>query len=446
MNITIIGTGYVGLVTGSCLAEFGHTVTCLDTDLDKIETLQSGGVPIYEPGLESLIKTNVEAGRLSFTTDYSECVPVSDAVLVAVGTPSLPTGEADLRHVEAALRMLAPHVSNGTTIVMKSTVPVGSTRQMNELFTSFAPNSDVSFASNPEFLKQGAAVEDFLSPDRIVVGAADERAERTLRAIYGTMIDRGVAAVFTDMASSELTKYASNAFLAVKLSFINEMADLCDQTGASITDVAKGMGLDSRISASFLQAGPGYGGSCFPKDTQALVHTGNIHGSPSRIVSSAVDVNRNRRSAMIERIVKDLGGNISGRSLAALGITFKANTDDLRDSPAVEIVRGLVGLGATVTVYDPQGMDGATSLLSGVTYATDSYSALEGADAAVILTEWPEFGSLNLVRVRTLLASPKIIDLRNLYSPKDMEAAGIEYHSVGRPLSRTTAESSSPSP
>lgn len=445
MDITIVGTGYVGLVTGACFAEIGHTVACLDTDADKIETLRSGGVPIFEPGLEDLIAANVAAGRLSFTTAYDECVPQSTAIFIAVGTPSLPLGEADMGHVEDALAMLAPHVVDGTTIVMKSTVPVGATGQMQELFSRLAPDTDVSFASNPEFLKQGEAVQDFLSPDRIIVGTADERAEQTLRSIYGPMIDRGVAAVFTDTASSELTKYASNSFLAVKLSFINEMADLCDQTGASITDVARGMGLDSRISASFLQAGPGYGGSCFPKDTQALVHTSNVHGSPSRIVASAVDVNRNRRAAMIDRIVQHLGGTVSGKSIGVLGITFKANTDDLRESPAIEIVRGLVGLGADVTVYDPQGMPGAESLLSGVSYAADSYGALEGADAAVILTEWPEFASLDLDRVRKVLASPIVIDLRNLYATGDMEAAGIEYRSIGRPPSRSAVDSALPS-
>jgi len=435
VNVTIVGSGYVGLVTGACLAELGHTVTCLDTDADRIAELRSGHVPIFEPGLDELVRLNTEQGRMSFSTEYGDSVPGATAILIAVGTPSLPTGAADLSGVEMALRMLAPHISSGSTIVMKSTVPVGANNQMQEVFQQLAPDKDVSFASNPEFLKQGAAVADFMSPDRIVVGTADERAEQTLRSLYKPLLDRDVTVVFTDLATSELVKYASNAFLAVKLSFINEIADLCDQTGASIDDVALGMGLDSRISPSFLNPGPGYGGSCFPKDTQALLHSGNMHGSPSRIVAAAVDVNRNRRVAMIERITRQLGGDISATKIGVLGITYKANTDDLRESPAVEIVRGLVGLGADVTIYDPQGMPDAAALMSGVSYATDAYEAIEGAGAAVILTEWSEFSSLDLARVKALLATPLVIDLRNMYAAGDMKAAALEYHSIGRPSS-----------
>jgi UDPglucose 6-dehydrogenase len=435
VDITIVGSGYVGLVTGACLAELGHTVVCLDTDASRIAELRAGHVPVFEPGLDELIGRNVEEHRISFSTNYEESMSGSTVIIIAVGTPSLSTGAADLSGVETAFRMLAPHVNSGSTIVVKSTVPVGANRQMQELFQQLAPDKDVSFASNPEFLKQGAAVADFLYPDRIVVGTADERAERTLRELYEPLLARDVTIVFTDLATSELVKYASNAFLAVKLSFINEIADLCDQTGATIDDVAFGMGLDTRISPSFLNAGPGYGGSCFPKDTEALLHTGNVHGSPSRIVAAAVDVNRNRRASMVERIVRHLGGDVNGTKIGVLGITYKANTDDLRESPAVEIVRGLVGHGAEISIYDPQGMPDAASVVTGVSYATDAYAAIDGAAAAVILTEWPEFGSLNLAHVKTLLAAPLIIDLRNMYATEDMQAAAIEYHSIGRPSS-----------
>ncbi|MCZ7533564.1 MAG: UDP-glucose/GDP-mannose dehydrogenase family protein [Acidimicrobiia bacterium] len=435
MKIAIIGCGYVGLVTGACLADLGHVVACIDTDHDKIERLRRGEMPVYEPGLTDLVASTSAAGRLSFTTDYAEGVPDADAVIVAVGTPSLANGAADLTYVRQAVTSLADHVSNGTTIVLKSTVPVGANGQMQRLFSELAPDRDVSFASNPEFLKQGAAIADFSEPDRIIVGVTDERSEQALREMYRPLIDGGVPTVFTDVATSELTKYASNAFLAAKLSFINEMADLCEQTGASIEDVATGVGLDSRISASFLNAGPGYGGSCFPKDTQALVQSGIEHGSPSRIVAAAVEVNATRRQAMIERIVNILGGDITGRTIGVLGITYKANTDDLRESPAVEIVSGLIERGAAITIYDPQGMDNAARALPTATFASDPYAAIAGADVAVILTEWPEFADLDLERVRNGLGIPRVIDLRNLFPVDVMASAGLEYHSVGRPSS-----------
>ncbi|KAA3637786.1 MAG: UDP-glucose/GDP-mannose dehydrogenase family protein [Armatimonadetes bacterium] len=435
MNIAIIGCGYVGLVTGACLADLGHTVTCIDIDAEKIDELTRGRMPVFEPGLADLVASNSSAGRLSFTADYAVGVPGAGVVIIAVGTPSLPSGAVDLTYVREAVTSLANLVDQGTTIVLKSTVPVGANGRMQQLFSEHAPGKDVSFASNPEFLKQGAAITDFSDPDRIVVGVTDERSEAVLREMYRPLIERGVPTVFTDVATSELTKYASNSFLAAKLSFINEMADLCDQTGASIEDVALGMGLDSRISPSYLNAGPGYGGSCFPKDTQALLQTGIESGSPSRIVAAAVEVNRTRRRAMVERIVGVLGGDVSGRSIGILGITFKANTDDLRESPAVEIAERLMERGAAVTIYDPQGMDNAARLLTNATFASDPYAALDGADAGVILTEWPEFGSLDLERVRSGLKTPRVIDLRNLYRVEVMAAAGIEYHSVGRPSS-----------
>jgi UDPglucose 6-dehydrogenase len=432
MNITIIGTGYVGLVTGACLADLGHTVTCLDVDEDKIRRLQEGEVPIFEPGLEELIERNVGADRMQFMSNYDAAIPEASVVLVAVGTPSLPSGDADLSQVEAAVARMAPLLSDRTTVVMKSTVPVGTTERILSKLLRNAAEGSISFGSNPEFLKQGTAVQDFLHPDRLVIGTHDEQAERALKAVYQPLLSQGAPAVFTDIATAELIKYASNAFLAVKLSFINEMADLCEQTGASISDVSVGMGMDQRISDSFLKAGPGYGGSCFPKDTQALLHTSQISGTPSRIVASAIDVNRNRRAQMVERITRIVGGNMGDKQIAILGLTFKAHTDDLRESPAIEVTRGLLGLGASVSVYDPQGMERARSVLSGPRFAVDPYDAIEGADAVVIVTEWPEFASLDLGRVRGLLARPTIIDLRNLYEPAEVEAAGIAYHSIGR--------------
>ncbi|MFV2000264.1 MAG: UDP-glucose/GDP-mannose dehydrogenase family protein [Acidimicrobiia bacterium] len=432
MNITIIGTGYVGLVTGACLADLGHTVTCLDVDDDKIQQLKKGEVPIFEPGLEELVGRNVEANRICFTSDYAEGLPGSSVVFIAVGTPSSPNGEADLSQVESAVEEMAPFLSDGTTVVMKSTVPVGTTENVLATLRAGASGASISVGSNPEFLKQGAAVEDFLHPDRIVIGTQDPQAEHALRGVYQPLLHLGAHAVFTDIATAELIKYASNAFLAVKLSFINEMADLCEQTGASITDVSLGMGMDARISDSFLNAGPGYGGSCFPKDTQALLHTGQVRGAPSRIVASAIDVNKNRRVQMIERITRIVGGDMAGKQIGILGLTFKAHTDDLRESPAIEVARGLLGLGAAVSVYDPQGMDKARSVLTGPRFASDPYDAISGADAAVILTEWPEFASLDLARVRESLANPLMIDLRNLYDASEVEAEGIAYHSIGR--------------
>jgi len=432
MNITIIGTGYVGLVTGACLSELGHSVTCLDLDEAKIELLGDGIVPIFEPGLEELVARNTRASRLSFTAHYEAAIPDAEAVFIAVGTPSSDTGEADLSHVHSAVETMAPLLGGEATVVMKSTVPVGTTRTVGDTLRGMRPDLNISVGSNPEFLKQGAAIQDFMHPDRIVVGSADIMAEQCLRSIYQPLLHLGARAVFTDLATAELIKYASNAFLAVKLSFINEMADLCEQTNASITDIAIGMGMDARISDSFLNPGPGYGGSCFPKDTQALLHTSHVHGASSRIVASAVDVNRNRRAQMVDRVIRILGGDVTGKRIGALGLTFKANTDDLRESPAIDIVRGLVGRGAVVSAYDPQGMDNARSILTGVRFATDPYDAAQEAEALVILTEWPEFASLDLTRIQNVVASPTIIDFRNLYDASDVAAAGFSYHSVGR--------------
>jgi UDPglucose 6-dehydrogenase len=433
MNITMIGTGYVGLVTGACLAELGHRVTCLDIDESKIAELDDGRIPIFEPGLEGMIRRNVQKEQLWFDTSYKSTIPDSDAVFIAVGTPSSETGKADLSHVDASVQMMAPHLVDGTVVVMKSTVPVGTNGDITRQLATLRPDLSIQVGSNPEFLRQGNAVDDFMRPDRIVIGAEGERARQTLQQIYNPLIHAGVSVVSTNLETAELIKYASNAFLAMKLSFINEMADLCEQTGASIGDVAVGMGLDSRISDRFLAAGPGFGGSCFPKDTQALLHTSQVHGAPSRLVAAAVDVNRNRVRWMADKIESAIGGTVLGKRIAILGLTFKANTDDLRESPAIYIIQDLVGRGARIVAYDPEGMDRARKVLPTIEYADDSCSAIDGADVLVIATEWPEFSTLDLNEVGNRLAAPIVVDLRNLYEPADAAAAGLRYHSIGRP-------------
>ena len=432
MDITVIGTGYVGLVSGACFAEIGHNVTCLDTDGDKVAALQSGAIPIFEPGLEGLIDRARRAGRIHFTTGYETSIVGAKAVFIAVGTPSSETGKADLSQVDAAVEAMAPYLDPGTAVIMKSTVPVGTTRRISETLAELRPDLEPPIGSNPEFLKQGAAVEDFMHPDRIVIGSMHQDAEATLRSIYQPLLRADAPALFTDLETAELVKYASNTFLATKLAFINEMADLCEQTGASIGDVATGMGMDSRISESFLRAGPGYGGSCFPKDTQALLHESRTHGAPSRIVAAAVDVNHNRRSKMIDKVVNALGGTVAGLDIGTLGVTFKANTDDLRESPAIEIIRGLIGLGAMVRAYDPQGMERAGEVLPSVTFVRDPYEAARNADGLIILTEWSEFATLDLSRIKAELRTPVIVDLRNLYEPADVASTGLAYYSVGR--------------
>jgi UDPglucose 6-dehydrogenase len=433
MRITMIGTGYVGLVTGACLAELGHHVTCLDIDDSKIDELNEGRIPIFEPGLEGMIRRNSEKSQLRFDTDYQSTIPESDAVFIAVGTPSSDSGKADLSYVESAVQMMAPHLGKGTVVVMKSTVPVGTNGDIAQQLSDLRPDLSLAVGSNPEFLRQGNAVDDFMRPDRIVIGADDERARYTLHQIYNPLIHSGVPVVSTNLETAELIKYASNAFLAMKLSFINEMADLCEQTGASIEDVAAGMGLDSRISDRFLAAGPGFGGSCFPKDTQALLHTTRVHGAPSRLLAAAVDVNRNRVRWMSDKIARAIGNDILDKRIAVLGLTFKANTDDLRESPAVYIIQDLVGHGANVVAFDPEGMERALRVLPMIEYADDAWSAIDGADALVIATEWPEFATLDLNRVKSRLAAPIVIDLRNLFDPSEVAAAGLQYESIGRP-------------
>lgn len=435
MQVVVIGSGYVGLVSGACLAEIGHFVTCLDIDEEKIGLLRSGVVPIYEPGLTDMVKRNVSAGRLSFSSAYESAVPGSDVAMIAVGTPASATGEADVTAVMAAAESLAPHLADGATVVVKSTVPAGTTRTIGRTIHAVRPEIDFGLASNPEFLRQGAAVEDFLYPDRLIVGTSAERSAEALRHVYRPLLHRGVPSLFTDLETAELVKYASNSFLSIKLSFINEMADLAEQVGACVEDIAAGMGMDDRISGRFLTAGPGYGGSCFPKDTQALYQSGESHGVPSRLVAAAIAVNNERRDRMVDKVAGALAVPLERAKIALLGITFKANTDDLRESPAVRIANGLLDAGAEVRVYDPQGMDKARKELVGVTFYDSAYAAADGADAVVIATEWGEFATLNLERLRSLVANPMLVDLRNLYNPGDAEQAGFRYVSVGRPSS-----------
>ena len=432
MRITMIGTGYVGLVTGACLSELGHHVTSVDIDAVKIAELDSGSVPIFEPGLEGMIRRNVEKEQLRFDTRYETVIPGSDVVFIAVGTPSSGTGKADLSQIDSAVEMMADHVTAGTLVVVKSTVPVGTNSEIGALLSALRPDLSITVASNPEFLRQGNAVEDFMHPDRIVVGVDDDAANRTLHQIYSPLIKARVPILSTNRETAELIKYASNAFLAMKLSFINEMADLCEQTGASVEDVAAGMGLDSRISDRFLAAGPGFGGSCFPKDTQALLHTSRVRGTPSRLLAAAVDVNRNRVQRMGDKIEAAVGVSLEDKRIAVLGLTFKANTDDLRESPAVYIIQDLLDRGASVVAYDPEGMERARRTLPTIDYATDAYSALDGADALVVATEWAEFSTLDLDEVRRRLRAPVVVDLRNLFDPGVAATAGIKYDSIGR--------------
>lgn len=434
MKITVIGSGYVGLVTGACLARIGHTVTCVDVDEDRIALLQSGSVPIFEPGLAELVERNTASGRLSFTTSYDDAIPGAEVVMIGVGTPSTGNGDADLSAVRASARSMAPLLDPGTTVVIKSTVPVGTNREVGALIREARPDLDFGVASNPEFLRQGAAIEDFMHPDRIVVGADDDRSAAALRHVYQPLLHRGAASLFTGLETAELIKYASNAFLSVKLAFINEMADLAQETGADVQDVAAGMGMDSRIGDRFLAAGPGYGGSCFPKDTQALFRSGEIHGVPSKIVAASIAANMDRPSRMVQMITKSLPIPADEATVALLGITFKADTDDLRESPAVRIAAGLVDAGATVNVYDPRGMDNARRELEGVSFCTDAYAAAEGADAVVIATEWGEFATLDLGRLGDLVNHKILVDLRNLYDPRDVANSGFRYVSIGKPV------------
>ena len=435
MRVAMIGAGYVGLVSGACFSEFGVDVVCVDKDGSKIATLEAGNLPIYEPGLEDLVAKNVKAGRLSFTTNLQQAVKDADAVFIAVGTPSRRgDGHADLSYVFAAAKDIAEAVEGYTVVVTKSTVPVGTGREVEKIIAKERPDADVDVVSNPEFLREGSAIEDFMRPDRVVIGTKSERAQDVMRSLYRPLYLIETPIVFTSRQSSELIKYAANTFLATKITFINEIADLCEVVDADIQDVARGIGLDDRIGRKFLHAGPGYGGSCFPKDTLALVKTAADVERPLRIVETVVDINSERKSRMAKKIIETCGG-VSGKTIAILGVTFKPNTDDMRDSPSLDIVAGLQDAGAAIRAYDPEGMEEAKTMMTDITWCADAYETMSGADAVSIITEWNQFRALDLERAKRLLKAPVMIDLRNIYDPEEMVLAGFIYVSVGRACS-----------
>ena len=434
MKLAVIGTGYVGLVSGACFSEFGFDVTCIDKDAGKIDSIRSGVMPIYEPGLEDLVARNVAAGRLHFTTELGPAVADADAVFIAVGTPTRRgDGHADLTYVFDAARELAGYLSGYTLVVTKSTVPVGTGREVESVIRSASPDADFDVASNPEFLREGAAIGDFMRPDRVVVGAETERAQDVLRALYRPLYLIETPILVTSLETSELIKYASNAFLAVKISYINQMADLCEKVGADVHGVARGMGLDQRIGKKFLHPGPGYGGSCFPKDTLALVRTAEDHDADIGIVSEVVTYNDSRKRSMADRIIASAGGDIAGKAVAVLGLSFKPETDDMRDSPSLDILPALVEAGAIVRAYDPKAMEEARTMLPDATIFTDSAATcLEDADVAVVVTEWNEFRALTPAHYLDSMRGKVLVDLRNIYRPEDMREAGLSYHSIGR--------------
>lgn len=432
-QIAVIGTGYVGLVAGTCFAHLGWSVTCMDQDTAKIEALRQGHIPIFEPGLTELVVDNVISGNLRFTDDMATAVRDADVVFMAVGTPSKDEdGDADLSQLFAALEEAVPHFTGFTVVVNKSTVPVGTGRLTETRIRELRADLDFAVASNPEFLREGSAVEDFLNPDRIVVGTADRRAQRLMRVIYRPLAETGAATLFTNINTAELIKYAANSFLAAKISFINEMADLSEIVGADIADVATGMGMDSRIGPRFLNPGPGYGGSCFPKDTRALRNIARANGKTLRLTEAAIDANDARKRDMTEKVLGMIGRNTVGATAAILGVAFKANTDDMRESPALDIIAGLQAAGVHVRAYDPEAMGQAARLTSGVEWMNDAYSAANKANLVVIVTEWDEFKVLDLTRLKQMMREPQLVDLRNLYDPAEMAAAGFDYVSIGR--------------
>lgn len=433
MKIAIVGSGYVGLVTGVCLADFGHEVTCIDKDQGKISDLERGVVPIYEPGLSELVNANVAAGRLSFTTDLPSAVGQAEVVFIAVGTPSRRgDGHADLSYVYAVAREVAQAVTGFTVVVTKSTVPVGTGDEVAHIIGMVNSAADVAVVSNPEFLREGAAIEDFKRPDRIVVGLDDERAREVMTEVYRPLYLNQAPLLFTDRRTSELIKYAANAFLAMKITFINEVADLCEAAGANVQEVARGIGLDNRIGAKFLHAGPGYGGSCFPKDTTALVKIGQDFGSPMRLVETTVSINDQRKRAMSRKVIAACGGEVRGKTIGMLGLTFKPNTDDMREAPSLDIIRGLQDRGARVVAFDPQGMKAARLLVEDVDFGESAYDVAQDADAVVLVTEWNEFRSLDLERLKSMMKAPVFVDLRNVYRPHEMARHGFAYVSIGR--------------
>ncbi|MBL1258292.1 UDP-glucose/GDP-mannose dehydrogenase family protein [Methylocystis sp. Sn-Cys] len=435
MRIAMIGSGYVGLVSGACFSDFGHTVVCVDLDEAKIKALEAGVMPIYEPGLEQLVERNVRDGRLSFSTDLKASVAGVDAVFIAVGTPSRRgDGHADLSYVFAAAAEVARAATGPLVVVDKSTVPVGTGDEVERIVREARPDLQIDVVSNPEFLREGAAIEDFKRPDRVVLGVESERAQEVMAAIYRPLSLNGLPMVFVARRTAELIKYAANAFLAVKITFINEIADLCEATGANVQDVARGIGLDKRIGSKFLHAGPGYGGSCFPKDTLALVKTGHDFEAPVRIVETVVSINDQRKRAMGRKIIAACGGSVRGKTIALLGLTFKPNTDDMRDAPSLAIVQALLDAGASVRGYDPEGMSQAKALMPTIDYAGNAYDCVKGAHAVALVTEWDEFRALDLGRVKELLAEPILVDLRNVYPVAEAERYGLRYVSIGRPV------------
>ena len=436
MKIVMVGSGYVGLVSGACFADFGHEVVCVDKVEAKVAALKRGEIPIFEPGLSELVRTNAAAGRLSFTTDLAGPVAEADAVFIAVGTPSRRgDGFADLSYVYAATREIAQALRGYTVIVTKSTVPVGTGDEVERIIRELRPDADFAVVSNPEFLREGAAIEDFKRPDRIVVGSDDAQARAVMADIYRPLYLNNAPILNTGRRTAELTKYAANAFLATKITFINEIADLCEQVGANVQDVARGMGLDNRIGSKFLHAGPGYGGSCFPKDTLALIKTAQDYGAPSRIVETVAAVNDQRKRAMGRKVIAACGGSVRSKTIAILGLTFKPNTDDMRDAPSIAVVTALIDGGATIRAYDPEGMEQAKAVLpAGVAYCSDAYECVTGADAAVIVTEWNIFRALDLDRVKAAMTAPILVDLRNVYRAEQVRAKGFTYADVGRGL------------
>ena len=433
MRITMIGAGYVGLVSGVCFADFGHHVTCVDNVEDKVAALKAGTIPIYEPGLDELVKSNVKAGRLMFTTDLKAAVAEADVVFIAVGTPSRRgDGHADLSYVYAAAKDIAHAMTGFTVVVTKSTVPVGTGDEVERIIRSERPDAEFAVVSNPEFLREGAAIADFKRPDRIVIGSEDERASEVMREVYRPLYLNSAPLFFCDRRTSELIKYAGNAFLAMKITFINEMADLCEKVGADVQKVAKGIGMDKRIGDKFLHAGPGYGGSCFPKDTMALVKTAQDNDSPVRLIETTVAVNDTRKRAMARKVIAACGGSVRDKKIAVLGLTFKPNTDDMRDAPSLSIIQALQDNGALVHAYDPEGMEAARGMLPDVDLGDSPYDIAKGADALVLVTEWDEFRALDLRRLKPIMNAPVLVDLRNVYPADEVHRYGFEYHGVGR--------------
>jgi UDPglucose 6-dehydrogenase len=445
VRIAIIGTGYVGLVSGACFSDFGHDVVCVDKDAGKIQSLEAGLLPIFEPGLEQLVRRNVAGGRLTFTTDIAAGVSGAEAIFIAVGTPSRRgDGHADLSHVYAAAVDIAEALSGPVVVVTKSTVPVGTGDEVERIIREAAPRARVSVVSNPEFLREGAAIEDFKRPDRIILGAEDEHGAEIMREVYRPLYLNKAPLVFTSRRTAEMIKYAANAFLATKITFINEIADLCEAVGADVQDVARGIGLDQRIGAKFLHPGPGYGGSCFPKDTVALLKTAEDYHSPLRIVEAVVQVNDSRKRAMGRKVIRALGEEPRGKSVALLGLTFKPNTDDMREAPSLSIVQALEDAGVAVRAFDPEGVDQARPVMPNVLFCRTAYEAAEGTDAVVLVTEWDVLRALDLERIAAAMRTPVFIDLRNVYPPEEVEAAGLVWHGIGRPPRTRAADGAKP--